>query len=117
MKALLLAIWNYVFNILLWLDEGLNVVVVGLLRVFFHKPSIRILRFTFSLPPAAGQAHYTVSQFCAEMRERGYKFGCVTCRMLTVTWGLWIKKRPYDHCTDALYLPDGTKLPESEDVG
>lgn len=47
-------------------------------------------------------AHYTISQRLAEMREAGSKVGCIGCKMLTKIWSLWIKKRPYDHCTDAL---------------
>ena len=105
---LISALWNYIYNILLWLDEGANVFIVGLFslllnivtvfaRYFFHKPIILFLRLSFQLPPAAGKAHYTVSQFTAEMRERGFKFGCWFCAVLTAIWGLWIRKRPYDH--------------------
>ena len=92
--------WTYVYNIMLWLDEGIN--------VFF----VPLLRFIMRLPPAAGCAHYTVSQTLAELRERGSTVGCIGCKILTKIWGLWIKKRPYDHCTDAMI-----NVPESETTG
>ena len=96
---------DYLYNILLWLDEGINVLVTPLLRGVLQ------------LPPAGGEAHFTVSQTLAELRERGSKVGCIGCWMLTKVWGLWIKTPNYDHCHNALYQEDGTKLPESEDVG
>jgi hypothetical protein len=91
---------TYIYNMLLWLDEGLN--------VFF----VPLFRHLTNLAPAAGGAHYTVSQTLAELRERGSSVGCVGCKILTKVWGLWVKKRPYDHCTDAM-----AGVPESESVG
>lgn len=99
-------IWKYLYNILLWLDEGANVVFIGFINLFISVPA-----------PAAESAHYTVSQVLAELRERGSKVGCVGCYILTKIWSLWIKKPNYDHCRDALTLPDGSKVPEAEDGG
>lgn len=51
--------------------------------------------------PAAGNPHFTVSERLAEMRERGSKFGCVACKVLT-----WIGQRfgstSTDHCASAM---------------
>ena len=92
---------NYLRNILLWLDEGANVIIIP------------ILSFVFQLPPAAGNAHYTVSQFCAEMRERKTKFGCVACQLLTKMFKPFNPDvKDYDHCTSAM-----KGVPENIDAG
>ena len=86
---------GYIFNILLDLDEDANVFFIGIivviLKVLNHKTV-----------PAAGNAHYTISQTVAEMRTNGSKVGCVACDVLTKIWSLWIKTLNYDHCTDAM---------------
>lgn len=83
---------KYLYNMLIWLDEGLN--------VFF----VPIFRLCLRLPPAGGNAHYTVSQTLAELRERGSKFGCVGCRVLTWIFKKLPPKKPgdYDHCASAM---------------
>ena len=61
--------------------------------------------------PAAGNPHYTISQRVAEMRERGSKLGCWSCKALT-----WIQntlfRKAGDHCTQAM---DG--MPEDVSTG
>ena len=52
--------------------------------------------------PAAGNAHYTISQRLAEMRERGMKIGCVGCKILTWIQNHWPFSIPGDHCTLAM---------------
>lgn len=51
--------------------------------------------------PCAGNAHYTVSQRLAEMRDKGRRLGCIGCKILT-----WIQNRFFDisgdHCTNAM---------------
>jgi hypothetical protein len=83
------AFWFFILAIILWLDEGLNVIFIGLLR------------FILKLPPAAGNPHYTISQTLAELRERGSKIGCVGCKILT-----WIQDNLFrlsgDHCREAM---------------
>lgn len=78
----------------MWLDEGLNVFIV---------PWFRLLMV---LPPAAGNAHYTVSQTLAELRSNGSRTGCIGCKILT-----WVQNKifriPGDHCTQAM---DGMPL-------
>ena len=73
----------------MWLDEGANVIVVPFFRLFMK------------LPPSAGNAHYTVSETLAELRERESKTGCIGCAILT-----WIQNKIFrisgDHCTQAM---------------
>lgn len=51
--------------------------------------------------PAAGNAHYTISQRLAEMRLEHRRVGCIGCAALT-----WIQNKifriPGDHCTEAM---------------
>lgn len=96
---------NYLFSILLWLDEGINV---------WFVPWFRLI---MKLPPAAGNAHYTVSQTFAELRERGSNVGCVGCKILTVVFSFILKllgkyTEGYDHCTEAM-----NGVPEDETEG
>ncbi len=94
---------KYLYNILLWIDEGGNVFVVPILRWMLRLPD----------NGAEGAAHYTISQFCAEQREQGTKFGCVSCYLLTKMFKpfFWNDKN-YDHCTSAM-----KNVPWSEDAG
>ena len=94
---------TYLLNVLKWLDEGCNVFFVPILCWIFRINDI----------PAAGRDCYTVSQFCAEMRERGHKFGCTACYLLTQIFKPFYKNNPhYDHCTSAM---DG--MPENVNAG
>ena len=96
----------WLLNILRWIDEGLNTIVVG-----FLVPILKL--FKVDLPPAAGNAHYTVSQLCSELRERGSKFGCVACKLLTWMFKPFnMKVKNYDHCTAAML-----GVPEDEKPG
>lgn len=83
---------TYLYNFLLWLDEGLNTLLVPIIRRAFSLP----------LVDAEGKANFTVSQTMAELRQIGSKFGCVACKVLTFIWKLWVRTPNYDHCTDAL---------------
>lgn len=51
--------------------------------------------------PCAGNAHYTISQRLAEMRNGGRRIGCIGCRILT-----FLQNKIFgiagDHCTNAL---------------
>ena len=80
---------NYLLNILIWLDEGVNTIFVP------------TFRYCMSLPPAAGNAHYTVSQTLAELRLNGSLTGCIGCAILT-----WIQNKIFkikgDHCINAM---------------
>lgn len=53
--------------------------------------------------PAAGNAHYTVSQRLAEMQQRGSKVGKVGCAVLTILFKpfYWNVKN-YSHCAQAM---------------
>ena len=51
--------------------------------------------------PASGNAHFTVSQRLAEMRERGSKIGCTGCKILTIIQNK-IFGIPGDHCTNSM---------------
>jgi hypothetical protein len=102
LKNLRDGILTYLYNILLWLDEGIN--------VFF----VPVLRLIMQLPPAAGNAHYTVSQTLSELRERGSKVGCIGCKILTYVFNKIPPKKAvdYDHCTSAML-----NVPENQTVG
>lgn len=101
------ALGTYLYNILLNWDVDGNVYILGLIVLF-----MKIFGLNKYVVPAAGNSHYTISQTLAEMRERGMEVGCVGCKILTKVWGLWIRKRPYDHCTDAM-----AGVPEDETTG
>lgn len=90
---------KYTYNILLWLDEGCNVLIVPAFR--------KIVK----LPPSAGNAHYTVSQTLAELRERKSAVGCLGCAILTLIQNKLFKKEG-DHCTQAM---EG--MPENVNAG
>ena len=92
----------YIYNILLWIDEGLNVFLAPLIRAVFRLPQVG----------AEGSAHYTCSQTFAELRQNGNKVGCVACYLLTKIWKLWIKTPNYEHCDAAMQ-----GVPQSESVG
>lgn len=84
---------SYVRNLALWLDEGANVVIIGLIGQFVEIPV-----------PAEGNPHYTVSEVLAELRERGSKIGCVGCKILSLMF------RVKDHCKDAMEgMPENIK--------
>lgn len=51
--------------------------------------------------PDAGNPHNTVSQRLAQMRQRGSKFGCLACILLTLIQNK-LFDIPGDHCTNAL---------------
>lgn len=76
---------GYLRNIALWLDEGINVVIIGFIGLFEKIAA-----------PAEGNAHYTVSEVLAELRNRGSKIGCVGCKILSIIF------RVKDHCADAM---------------
>ena len=101
------ALATYLYNIILNWDVDGNVYVLGLIVVL-----MKATRLEKYVVPAAGNAHYSISQTLAEMRERDIWGGCLGCYILTKVWGLWIRKRPYDHCTDAM-----AGVPEDETVG
>ena len=93
----------YIFNILKWLDEGGNVLFIPMVAFVFRLPYV----------PAQGRDCYTISQWFAELRERGLAVGCVGCKVLT-----WLFKwaneenHDYDHCTSAM-----NGMPENVDAG
>ena len=84
------SVGEYFLGILKWLDEGLNVIIIGLIGFFVEIPA-----------PDEDDAHATVSQVLAELRERGVPAGCIGCKVLT-----WIQNKIFrvkgDHCTQAL---------------
>jgi len=84
---------NYIYNVLMWIDEGGNVFLIPFIQWLFKLPT----------NGAEGSAHYTISQFCAEQRVQGTQFGCITCRWLTALFKPFFRDNPsYDHCTEAL---------------
>lgn len=91
------ALGSYLYNILMNWDIDGNVYILGLIVIF-----MKVFGLNKYIVPAAGNAHYTISQTLAEMRERDMEVGCIGCEILTKVWGLFIKKRPYDHCIDAM---------------
>jgi len=76
---------RYILGVLLWLDEGANVLILPLFRWLFK---LQI--------PAMGNAHYTVSDVFAEARERDMWWGKVGCKLCN--WIFRIK----DHCKEAM---------------
>jgi hypothetical protein len=63
--------------------------------------------------PAAGNAHFTVSQRLAEMRQRGEKIGCIGCAILTFLFKPFnLNVKNYDHCQQAM-----SKFPEDLPTG
>lgn len=83
---------KYFISVLLWLDEGLNIILFPFIAWVFK---VKI--------PAIGNPHYTMSDVFAEARERGSKIGCVMCKFCN--WLFRVK----DHCKDAM-----TGMPEDE---
>ena len=101
------ALGLYALNIAMWLDEGVNVVVLPIAR------ALRIIPYDQAL----GVAHYTVSQYTAYAAEDGSRVAKAFCWVLTKVWGLWIKKPGYSHCYDAIHYADGTEIPRTETSG
>lgn len=85
-------VWPYIRGILLWLDEGVNVLILPFFRWAFK---VKI--------PALGNPHYSVSDVLAEARERGLTIGCIGCKILNYVF------RVPDHCKTAM-----TGMPEDE---
>jgi hypothetical protein len=84
--------WNWLYNILVWIDEGGNAVIIGFIGLFIKIPV-----------PAEGNSHYTISQVMAELRERNERVGCVGCKILTWMFKPFFRSVPnYDHCTEAM---------------
>jgi hypothetical protein len=83
---------TFIRNILVWLDEGLNVFIIGIIGIFYDVPC-----------PDEGSPHYTVSQVIAELRQRGYAFGVISCKILTWLFRPFnLNVKDYDHCREAL---------------
>jgi len=76
---------RYILGVLLWLDEGVNVLVFP---VFSRLIKIKI--------PALGNSHYTMSDVFAEGRERGQWWGKAGCKFCN--WLFRVK----DHCKEAM---------------
>lgn len=76
---------RYVLGLLLWIDEGVNVILFPLIGWVFK---VKI--------PALGNSHYTMSDVFAEARERGSKWGCIMCKFCN--WLFRVK----DHCKQAM---------------
>jgi hypothetical protein len=53
--------------------------------------------------PAAGNAHFTISQRLAEMRQQHRRVGCIGCAILTFIFR-WFNQniKNYDHCHEAM---------------
>lgn len=91
---------KYLKGILLWLDTGLNTLVIGFIGMFIDIPA-----------PAEGNPHFTVSEVTAELRERGYLIGCIGCKLLNWMFRPWHwNDKRYDHCKNAM-----KGMPESVD--
>lgn len=78
-------------NILVLIDEGVNVFVIPAVTFVFRLPKVQ----------AEGRASFTVSQWLGELRNKGSKFGCIGCKILT-----FIQNRVFridgDHCMQSL---------------
>lgn len=96
---------RFLYNILLNLDEDANVFIIGFVVVILNLFGVK------NQVPAAGNAHYTVSQTLSEMRERGMRTGCIGCKILT-----WLQNNIFnksgDHCTEAMQ-----NVPEDIHIG
>ncbi len=101
------AIGRYLYNILLNLDVDGNVYVIGLIVVI-----MKILNCK-NIVPAAGNAHYSISQTCAEMEMQGSHVGQVGCKVLTIMFKPFFWNDPtYNHCASAM-----KNVPWDETVG
>jgi len=98
---------KYIFGVLLWLDEGFNVWILPWFVLIGMMPE----------DGALDDAHRTVSQYLGFAAIYGSRFAMASCQVLTLVWGLWIKKRPYSHCYDAIHDENGNLIPESESEG
>lgn len=86
---------QFLLDIVIWLDEGVNVILIGILGLFVKIPV-----------PSEGNPHYTVSQVLGFLRQRGERIGCIGCHILT-----WVQNHIFritgDHCAQALEgMPD-----------
>ncbi len=97
----------YLLSIAMWLDEGINVMLLPPLRV------VRIIPYDEAL----GSAHFTVSQYFAYAALEGSRFATGVCWLLTKIFSLWIKTPSYNHCFEAIHYSDGTLIPPSENEG
>jgi hypothetical protein len=103
------AVGVYLVNISMWLDEGCNVVILPIIRMFRFIPK----------DPALGSAHFTVSQWAAYAATGDSRFAKMFCKFLTVIFkpfGHWNDPK-YNHCWSAIHYPDGSLIPSSESEG
>lgn len=103
------AVGVYLLNIAMWIDEGGNVVILPIIRMFRLIPK----------NPALGGGHFTISQYLAYAATGDSRFAKIACKILTLLFkpfGHWSDPN-YSHCYSAIHYPDGTLIPPSESEG
>ena len=85
-------IGSFFYNIALLLDIVGNVLIVG------------VIKFFVAMPPASGNAHFTMSEALDELRNAGSKPACKVCQILSIMFNPFNirKNKLYDHCASSM---------------